>query len=39
MDMLLDASVEHDLIIYDRQSDGGNPQYVFPERFSEYGAG
>ena len=36
MDMLFDASVEHGLVIYDRQSDGGNPQYVFPERFKEY---
>lgn len=36
MDMLFDASVEHGLVIYDRQSDGGNPQYVFPERFTEY---
>jgi glycosyltransferase involved in cell wall biosynthesis/spore maturation protein CgeB len=33
MDQLLDASHDHDLIIYDRQSDGDNPQYVFPERF------
>jgi glycosyltransferase involved in cell wall biosynthesis/spore maturation protein CgeB len=36
MDMLFDASVEHGLVIYDRQSDGGNPQYVFPERFTEH---
>ena len=36
MDMLFDASVGHGLVIYDRQSDGGNPQYVFPERFNEH---
>lgn len=36
MDMLFDASVEHGLVIYDRQSDGGNPQYIFPERFREH---
>ena len=36
MDMLFDASVEHGLVIYDRQSDGGNPQYVFPKRFTEH---
>jgi glycosyltransferase involved in cell wall biosynthesis len=36
MDMLFDASVEHGLVIYDRQSDGGNPQYVFPERFMKH---
>ena len=34
MDMLFDASVDHGLVIYDRQSDGGNPEYVFPERFN-----
>lgn len=33
MDMLFDAAADHSLVIYDRQSDGGNPQYVFPERF------
>jgi glycosyltransferase involved in cell wall biosynthesis/spore maturation protein CgeB len=33
MDMLFDAAANHGLVIYDRQSDGGNPQYVFPERF------
>ena len=36
MDMLFDAAKEHDLVIYDRQSDGGNPQYVFPERFKHH---
>ena len=34
MDMLFDASSDLGLVIYDRQSDGGNPNYVFPERFS-----
>ena len=36
MDMLFDAAANHGLVIYDRQSDGGNPQYVFPERFSSH---
>jgi glycosyltransferase involved in cell wall biosynthesis/spore maturation protein CgeB len=36
MDMLFDAAANHGLVIYDRQSDGGNPQYVFPERFMSY---
>jgi len=36
MDMLFDASKDHGLVIYDRQSDGGNPQYVFPKRFSSH---
>jgi len=36
MDMLFDAAANHDLVIYDRQSDGGNPQYVFPERFTSH---
>ena len=36
MDLLFDASKEHGLIIYDRQSTGENPQYVFPDRFQEF---
>jgi glycosyltransferase involved in cell wall biosynthesis len=36
MDMLFDASANHGLIIYNRQSDGGNPQYVFPDRFTPF---
>lgn len=36
MDMLFDAAANHGLVIYDRQSDGGNPQYVFPERFTSH---
>ena len=34
MDMLFDASTDEGLVIYDRQSDGENPNYVFPSRFS-----
>ncbi len=36
MDMLFDAAANHGLVIYDRQSDGGNPQYVFPGRFTSH---
>lgn len=36
MDMLFDAAANHGLVIYDRQSDGENPQYVFPERFAPH---
>ena len=36
MDMLFDAAANHGLVIYDRQSDGENPQYVFPDRFMSH---
>ena len=35
MDLLFDACPKDELVLYDRQSDGGNPQYVFPERFAD----